>query len=329
MALEVAIESVPQPPLQTNMSQLIDETASWQIDSVRYAGLSPLCSSRGASKSSAARSAPFSIGDLIAQGYSSQANLMLEVSALQGLTAEVATWQRGLLGHGEQLPGLSRSSDHARSHTSLATQCSFKSNASVLSGMTAAAEAAEGVRPCAPVGARHRNAKAVTSYDAGNNMVTEIDRLQQRLNMALSHTSSLVTGLEELPVAHAAEADPIQRSIVRRGEDSAGRTNFLRRQMAARLEENQGLCEEARDLGLRALSCSRISPPPCSLGGQEAALRLRAKGDKAPPERACEAPSPSGPTLLPSRLTTRDSAERADCRLGQASQLDCGVGRTA
>eukprot|EP00930_Biecheleria_cincta_P075142 TRINITY_DN62318_c0_g1_i1.p1 TRINITY_DN62318_c0_g1~~TRINITY_DN62318_c0_g1_i1.p1 ORF type:complete len:311 (+),score=42.56 TRINITY_DN62318_c0_g1_i1:99-1031(+) len=178
-----------------------------------------------------------------------QERLALELAALTGIACEVEAYMA--FSHPEK-----RDPEpvHARSFSPTSTARSMATNSTCLSSEPLEGEAAEGRRPCAPVGARHRKFLP----QAGNCLDTQfmLEALQKtadRCIMALDHTEALLESVRRAADSWCSTAsclsEPTRQAALKHEVQ-------LHKQLCTRLEENEAICQESAKLGLKALRCT-------------------------------------------------------------------------
>lgn len=203
-------------------------------------------SSKGLRRSDFASSQSLSvaIADAAEKAGVLQERLALELAALTGLACEVEAYMA--FSHSME-PDLEHV--HARSLSPTSTAMSTYLLCEPLEG-----EVAVGRRPCAPVGARYRKVlPQVGDHIDTQFMLEALRKTADRCSMALDHTEALLEG-----VRHAADSwrstascfpGPTRQVAMKRELQ-------LHKQLCTRLEENEAICQESAELGLKALRCT-------------------------------------------------------------------------
>lgn len=183
-----------------------------------------------------------------------------ELAVLRGLTAEVA----------ERIKMLDACAPVAANRQSTASSASaFSSARPYRQAGPAVAEAAEGVRAAAPVGARHRNSKSGDERETLRGSAKYLfEGLQQMTNkMTIAHTLglNLIAGIQDSIAAEAVDVQrrqkrssisfsvPVAQSPRRVSQAVEQRATALHRSLNLHIAEGKTLCKEARALGARVI----------------------------------------------------------------------------
>lgn len=261
-------------------------------------------SPRSTQTSSSSRRSFVSVTDLQAQARESNRVVGLELAGLRGLIAEVSQRVSAVDACTSASASTAPGSLRASRRPSVSSTASVGSSRSRQTNQAdpAVAEAAEGRRAAAPVGARHRQQpKLRDERDSGTQLLWELNQMAHRCSMAMTFTSNLISGVEELAAASARQRRPsappgtaaraVQGGRQRGLQAADQRICALQRSIRSRAEDSKVLCKEARALGARAMheltATAELLELSAALDEHRASFGMCGERSLSPLERRC------------------------------------------